>query len=305
MIDLHLHLDGSMTPSEIIALSRLSGVELPTYDQEQLRSLLTFDGRGTLNDYLTKFDLPLSVMQTDICVEFAVSALLSRLKEMGYSYAEVRFAPVLHTAKWATQEEIVLGAIKGLIEVDFPCKLILCCMRGKSREENIRTVELAAKYAGSGVAGVDLAGAEALYPTENYQEVFSVASKAGLNITIHAGEAAGEESIRAALDFGAKRIGHGTALRSEELIKRIKGNGVLLELCPTSNLQTGAVVSMEAHPIKRFLDAGVPVALCSDNMTVSDTDVPREWRKVKAAFGFDDMVLEKLTSNALNYAFKA
>ena len=305
MIDLHLHLDGSMTPRAIMELSRLSSVELPTKDEEKLRSLLTFDGRGTLNDYLKKFDIPLSVMQSAECVEYAVRALANRLSDMGYTYAEIRFAPILHTAKGSAADEIVQGAVKGLVGAKIPLGLILCCMRGRSCEENLSTVELAAEYRGRGVVGVDLAGAEALYPTENYKEVFSVASRLGLNITIHAGEAAGEESIRAALDFGAKRIGHGTALKSEDLIKRIKASDVLLEVCPTSNVQTGAAKSIKEHPIKGFLDAGVPVALCSDNMTVSDTDVPCEWRKVKEAFGFADMVLDRLTSNALDHAFKA
>ena len=304
MIDLHLHLDGSLTPEEIVELSRLSGVTLPTYDTQKLRSLLTFDGRGTLNDYLTKFDLPLSVMQSAECVEYAVRALSTRLKAMGYTYAEIRFAPVLHTAKGATQEEILIGAVKGLLKDDSPYNLVLCCMRGRSREENIRTVELAADWTGGhGVVGVDLAGAEALYPTENYKEIFSIASRLGVGITVHAGEAAGEDSIRAALDMGAYRIGHGTALKSKDLIDRIIKDDILLEVCPTSNVQTGAAESIEKHPLRRFLEAGVPVALCSDNMTVSDTSVLREWEQVKAAFGYSDDVFKAMTDAAMKHAF--
>ena len=303
MIDLHLHLDGSLTPAEIVELSRLSGVELPTYEHNELRSLLTFDGRGTLNDYLTKFDLPLSVMQSAECVEYAVRSLVRRLKAMGYTYAEIRFAPVLHTAKGATQEEILLGAVKGLLKDDSPYNLVLCCMRGRSRKENIRTVELAAEFRGRGVVGVDLAGAEALYPTENYKEVFSLASRLGVGITVHAGEAAGEDSIRAALDMGAYRIGHGTALKSKDLIDRIIKDDILLEVCPTSNVQTGAAESIEKHPLRRFLEAGVPVALSSDNMTVSDTSVFREWEKVKAAFGYSDDVFKAMTDAAMKHAF--
>ena len=151
---------------------------------------------------------------------------------------------------------------------------------------------------------MDLAGAEALYPTENYKEVFALASKLGLNITIHAGEAAGEDSVKAALDFGAKRIGHGVAAKSEDLLDRIRQNDVLIEVCPTSNLQTGAVDSIKNHPIKRFLESGIPVALCSDNMTVSATDVPKEWAKVKAAFGFSDEVLTGLTATAKAHIFR-
>ena len=303
MIDLHLHLDGSLTPRDIVTLSRLSAVKLPTYDEEKLPSLLTFDGRGTLNDYLTKFDLPLSVMQNAESVEYAVRSLSLRLAELGYDYAEIRFAPILHTRKGATAESILQGAIKGLQGTRLPVGLILCCMRGREKEENLRTVELAAEYRDKGVVGVDLAGAEALYPTENYREVFALASREKLNITIHAGEAAGEESVRAALDFGAKRIGHGVAVKSRNLVERIKEDGVLIEVCPTSNVQTGAVESMEEHPFGRFLEAGISLCLCSDNMTVSDTDVPRERKKVKRAFGCDDALFDSLEREAMHHVF--
>lgn len=303
MIDLHLHLDGSLTPREVLFLAKLSGVSLFTKDEDALLRAMTFDGRGTLNEYLQKFELPLSVMQNAEAVEFAVKSLGNRLFDKGYTYAEVRFAPVLHTEKGVKAEEIVQGAIKGLGGTKLLMKLILCCMRGRTEKENLLTVELAAEYRGKGVCGVDLAGAEALYPTAAYKEVFSLASDLGLNITIHAGEAAGEESVKAALDFGAKRIGHGVAIKSKELLDRVKANDVLIECCPTSNLQTGAVKRMEDHPIKRFAEVGVPVALCSDNMTVSSTDVSAEWKKVKAALGFEQEFFGVLTKNAFDHRF--
>lgn len=303
MIDLHLHLDGSLTPREVLFLAKLSGVSLFTKNEDALLRAMTFDGRGTLNEYLQKFELPLSVMQNAEAVEFAVKSLGDRLFDKGYTYAEVRFAPVLHTEKSVKAEEIVQGAIKGLGGTKLLMKLILCCMRGRTEKENLLTVELAAEYRGKGVCGVDLAGAEALYPTAAYKEVFSLASDLGLNITIHAGEAAGEESVKAALDFGAKRIGHGVAIKSKELLNRVKANDVLIECCPTSNLQTGAVKRMEDHPIKRFAEVGVPVALCSDNMTVSSTDVSAEWKKVKAALGFEQEFFGVLTKNAFDHRF--
>ena len=305
MIDLHLHLDGSLTPREVLFLAKLSGVSLFSEEEEALLREMTFDGRGSLNDYLQKFALPLSVMQNAEAVEWAVKSLGDRLLALGYEYAEVRFAPILHTERGASAAEIVEGAVRGLRRTDLPMGLILCCMRGRAREENLLTVGLAAEYKRKGVVGVDLAGAEALYPTESYKEVFSLAAKLGLNATIHAGEAAGEESVKAALDFGAKRIGHGVAAKSKEILARIKSDGVLIECCPTSNLQTGAVDKMENHPIGRFLKEGVPVALCSDNMTVSATDVPREWAKVKAAFGFSDEVLLSFTAAAKAHAFRS
>ena len=304
MIDLHLHLDGSLTPREILSLAELSAVELPTRDERKLAALLSFDGRGTLNDYLKKFEIPLSVLQSAEAVACAVCSLSERLAALRYEYAEIRFAPILHTRKGASAESILQGAIKGLSDSAFPAKLILCCMRGAEERENLLTVELAAKYRNQGVVGVDLAGAEALYPTDGYKEVFSLASRFGLNITIHSGEAAGADSVKAALDFGAKRIGHGVrATEEESLLARIKASDVLIESCPTSNLQTGAVRSLSQHPVGLFLERGVPVSLCSDNMTVSDTDLPREWAKTKAALSLSDEALTRLNDNARTHEF--
>lgn len=304
MIDLHLHLDGSIAPRDMLPLARLSGVTLPVEKAEALAESMTFSGRGTLNDYLKKFDLPLSVLQTEEAVEYAVQALGDRLYELGYEYAEIRFAPQLHTRKGTNEREIVEAALRGRQGSRTPINLILCCMRGAARENNLRTVELAAAYRDKGVVGVDLAGAEALYPTEGYREVFSLAMKCSLNITIHAGEAAGEDSVRAALDFGAKRIGHGVAAASSEsLMDRLARGKIAIECCPTSNLQTGAVRSLSNHPIKTFFDHGIPVLLCSDNMTVSDTDVSHEWERVRALFSSEED-FSRLTANARACRFR-
>jgi len=305
MIDLHLHLDGSLTPKDLLTMSRMTKTSLPTEEEEALASLMTFSGRGTLKEYLNKFRLPLSVMQSAESVEYAVRSLGDRLGSLGYEGAEVRFAPLLHTEKGAKIEEIVEGAVKGIKESKTPIKLLLCCMRGASEEANRRTIEAAATCRKDGVVGVDLAGAEALYPTEEYREIFSLASRFGLNITIHAGEAAGEDSVKAALDFGAKRIGHGVAARSEALLDRLAAEKIAIECCPTSNLQTGAVVSLKEHPIRRFIEKGIPCVLCSDNMTVSDTDLPREWEKVRTAFGWSEAIREMLEKQAKESAFQA
>ncbi len=304
MIDLHLHLDGSLTPSDIKALARLTKTELPTEDDEALFSLLCARGTRSLNEYLEKFELPLSVLQNGETVGQAVERLGRRLFDLGYEYAEVRFAPLLHLRRGADLRAIAEGALEGRKRSKTPINLLFCCMRGADALLNRKTIELAAEYKNEGVAGVDLAGAEALYPTENYKEVFSLAAKENLNITIHAGEAAGEDSVRAALDFGAKRIGHGVAAaKSEDLMQRIRNEGVTIEVCPTSNLQTGAVQSIKAHPLALFLEKGIPCALSSDNMTVSDTDVFREWGKVRQAFSFEENVKERLFASARKAAF--
>ena len=285
MIELHCHLDGSLSVDDVLTLSDMTGVSLPTRDRETLFSLLTYSGVGTLNDYLRKFELPTRLLAKPECMRYAVVSLSERLAACGCEYAEIRFAPALHLAGGSTMREIVRGAEEGLKEAAIPMDLILCAMRGRAEKENIEVIEIAAEESARGVVGVDLAGAEALYPTEGYREVFSIASRLGLNITIHAGEAAGADSIRAALDFGARRIGHGVRAQDDEaLLGRIKSDGIVLEMCPTSNVQTGAVTSIASHPIARFLARGIRAVVCSDNMTVSNTDVRRECALVRHAF---------------------
>ncbi|MBQ9369910.1 MAG: adenosine deaminase [Clostridia bacterium] len=285
MIDLHCHLDGSLSVTDLLTLSDMTGVSLPTRDRETLFSLSTYTGVGTLNDYLRKFDLPISLLRAPECVEYAVVSLSRRLAACGCTYAEIRFAPAFHTHGGSSMREIVRGAEAGCKRAEIHVSLILCAMRGREEKENLEVIEIAAEEKGRGVVGVDLAGAEALYPTEGYREVFLLASRLGLNITVHAGEAAGADSVRAALDLGARRIGHGVrAAGDEALLDRIAREGIVLEMCPTSNVQTGAVASIETHPIGDFMARGIRCVVCSDNMTVSNTDVRRECALVKQAF---------------------
>jgi len=304
MIDLHCHLDGSLSVRDVLTLSNMTGETLPTTEERVLFSLLTFDKVGTLNEYLTKFDLPIRLLRSGECMEYAVRSVAERLASCGCTYAELRFAPALHMMGGATMREIVQGAIKGRKGAAIPINLILCAIRGREEKENVSVIEIAAEEKGKGVVGVDLAGAEALYPTENYKSVFDLAYRSGLNITIHAGEASGADSVRAALDFGARRIGHGVAaIRDDRLIDRIIRDDIALEVCPTSNVQTGAVPSLTANPLPKFLEKGVSCVICSDNMTVSNTDVRQEYEKVKQAFPSQRAAIDRAVEIAGEYAF--
>ena len=171
MIDLHLHFDGSLLPRTILELAEEQGISLPARDPDELKLFLTApkDCRS-LNEYLEKFDLPLLVLQTREAIRKGMYTLLCSLKEQGMLYAEVRFAPQSHLKKGLTQEEVVKAAVLGMQEAAagsfFKAQLILCCMRGADNQEaNRKTIETAAAFLGRGVAAVDLAGAEALFPT--------------------------------------------------------------------------------------------------------------------------------------------
>lgn len=310
MIDLHLHFDGSLLPRTVLELAQEQGILLPAKEPDELKLFLTApENCESLNEYLEKFDLPLKVLQTREAVRKAMYILVSSLKEQGMLYAEIRFAPQLHTKKGLTQERVVQAALLGMQEAlagsFFRCKLILCCMRGAdNREENLLTVQTAAAFLGRGVAALDLAGAEALYPTEEFAEIFSLARELGVPFTIHAGEADGPESIEAALSFGASRIGHGVrAAEDPELLARLKEQQIPLEMCPSSNVQTKAVPSLSQHPVLEFLRQGLCVTVNTDNMTVSDTTIEKEFGLLSRELGMTAEDRKKLLLNAADAAF--
>ena len=310
MIDLHLHFDGSLLPRTVLELAREQGIRLPAEEPDELKLFLTApEDCKSLNEYLEKFDLPLLVLQTKEAVRKGMYTLVSSLKEQGMLYAEIRFAPQLHTRKGLSQEQVVKAAVLGMQEAMagsfFKAKLILCCMRGAdNREENLQTVRTAAAFLGRGVAAVDLAGAEALYPTADYEEVFALARELSVPFTIHAGEADGAESVEAAIRMGASRVGHGVrAGEDARLLEELRERRIPLEMCPSSNVQTKAVPSLLEHPILEFLRKGLIVTVNTDNMTVSDTTVEREFGLLREKLGMTREEHRQLLLNAADAAF--
>lgn len=303
MIDLHLHLDGSLTPETIIRLAEMSGAVLPTYDRDGLLKYLSIGTEcGDLNEYLKCFDIPLSVLQSAETLEFAAYSLCRELKESKMLYSEIRFAPQLHTEKGLTQENAVRAVVRGVEKSGFFANVILCCMRGdKNKDENIETVKTAEKFLGNGVAAVDLAGAEGLFKTERFGDLFELAKSLCIPFTIHAGEADGADSVRRAAEFGARRIGHGIrAAEDDRVTELLKEKDIYLELCPTSNIQTKAVSRIEKYPILKFIDSGIGVTVNTDNMVVSGTNIRKEFDLLKKYFDIDEVMLLK---NAVNAAF--
>ncbi len=310
MIDLHLHFDGSLLPRTILELAKEQGIQLPSKEPDELKLFLCApQDCGSLNEYLEKFDLPLLVLQTEEAIRRGMYTLASSLKEQGMLYGEIRFAPQLHVRKGLTQNRVVKAAVLGMQEAlagsFFQANLILCCMRGAdNRGANLETVRTAASFLGRGAAAIDLAGAEALYPTGDFGEIFAYARALGVPFTIHAGEADGPESIRAALDFGAARIGHGVRAREDrELLELLKERSIPLEMCPTSNVQTKAVRSFGEHPVLDYLRAGLFVTVNTDNMTVSDTTIEGEYQRLSRELGMTEEEHRQLLYNAADAAF--
>ncbi|MBO4905915.1 MAG: adenosine deaminase [Bacteroidaceae bacterium] len=314
LVDLHLHLDGSLSMEDVRYMAGIEDVTLPQDSAELARLLTCPVDCEDLNDYLTCFDLPVSVMQSRTTIAYSVSSLVRRLDAQGLVYAEICYAPQLHLQKGLTQDEVVAASVAGLREGLAACRngfkanLILCCMRGDGNDElNRETLRMAKKYLGQGVVAADLAGAEALFPTANYRETFAYANELGVPFTIHAGEADGVESMQLAMDYGTRRIGHGIRSWNDAATRsRVKEQGICLSLCPTSNLQTKAldgVSRMAQFPLRVFLDEGIPVCINTDNMTVSGTTLRHEFQQLFDAGLLSADEAEHIVETAIRHTF--
>jgi adenosine deaminase len=254
---------------------------------------------------LEKFDFPLSLLQTKEAIEEATYLLCRELILEDCIYAEIRFAPQLHTSKGISQEEAVVAAIKGFKRSEMLGGLILCCMRQDGNEnENFATVEVAKRFLGNGVLALDLAGNEAGFSTANFSKLFETARNLGIPFTIHAGEADGAQSVKKAIELGASRIGHGVrSIEDEEVIALLADRKIPLELCPTSNINTAIFSSIEEYPIRYLMERGVVVTVNSDNRSVSATSSKREVDILKHTFDLDEDVEIQLLLNSVSAAF--
>ena len=305
LIDLHLHLDGSLSLESVKALAKMQNIDIPDSDAEILKTLRVSEDCHDLNEYLEKFAFPGMLLQTKEGISESVYRLCEELKEQGLIYAEIRFAPQLHLAKGLTQDEVVEAAIAGAKRSTFKCGLILCCMRGNdNRAQNLDTVRAAKKYLGDVVCSIDIAGAEALFPTKDFEELFTLAKEKNIPYTIHAGEADGPESVRDALRFGTKRLGHGVrSVEDDELVKTLAKEGITLELCPTSNIHTCIFEKMEDYPIRKLMAAGVRVTVNTDNMAVSGTTLQNEMSKLIDTFGLTKEEQRIIAQNSADASF--
>ena len=296
-VELHLHLDGSIRPSTI---SEILNINL-----EEAKKLSTIETKcESLKEYLTKFDIPLKIMQTKENLERVAFELAQDLQKDDVIYAEIRFAPNKHLKSGITLDEVVTAILKGLSQVPIKTNLILCMMRGDSYEQNLKVIKLAKKYLNHGVVAIDLAGSEASYPVNLYQELFEIAQKENIPFTIHAGEADGPLSVINAINLGAKRIGHGVrAIESEKALKLIKEKNITLEVCPKSNLDTNMYEKLSNHPIKKLYDMGLLVTINTDNRTVSNTNLTKSYQDLQEVFSFTKQDFLKMNENALQSAF--
>ena len=308
--DLHVHLDGSVRVATIIELARQFNITLPTLDAEELSSLIVCgDHTESLEDYLRGFGIVNLVLQNKEGLRRAAYELAQDAAKENVRYMEVRYSPILHTDKGLELTEISQAVIDGLQdgERDFGIKtgVIICGMRHMDPATSVKLAELAVAFKNKGVVGFDLAGGEYNNPAKVHKEAFALALKNNLNLTIHAGEADGPDSIHQALHIcGAHRIGHGTRLREDgDLLNYVNDHRIPLEICIKSNYHTKTVTDIRSHPIDFYIDYGLRVTINTDNRTISDTTVTDEYMLALNELKLDYPTLKNVILNGFKSAF--
>jgi adenosine deaminase len=309
-VDLHIHLDGSVRPQTVREIALEEDVQLPTTELSVLLHLLQVDkGCKNLPDYLSKFELPLRVMQSESSLRKIAFEIVEDAALQGVRYIEVRFAPQLHTQKGLSIEEVIAAVVSGLEagERKFStiARAIVICMRNHLPGTNLKVMQSAQTFLGKGVVGLDLAGDEAHYPPIIHKDVFRLAYDAKFPITIHAGEAAGPENIReSVMNMFAQRIGHGVRLKEDpRLLEWIIRKQIPLEMCITSNVQTRVIPDWKSHPIKEYFSEGVLVTINTDNTTVSNTNITKEIRSAVEILGLSIQDIASMTLTAVKVSF--
>lgn len=302
--DLHVHLDGSLRLDTILDLARKAHVPLPTEDRGELfRMIYAGEVCNSLDDYLKAFDITLSVMQTEESLERTAFELAEDAWRENVRYIEVRYAPMLHTREGLRLATVVEAVLRGLRMAKrmygIRYGVILCGIRTMSTETSLRMAELCIAFKNRGVVGFDLAGSEMNNPAAVHKKAFQLILENNINCTAHAGEAYGPDSIAQAIHkCGAHRIGHGTRLiENGDLLNYMNDHRIPLEVCPSSNMQTKAATSWEAHPVDFFVDYGLRVTINTDNRLVTDTTVSKELHLCHIHYGWSlDQIKEILVA---------
>ncbi len=322
---LHDHLDGGLRPATVIALADESGYAgLPSHDPVDLAAWFQREaGSGSLEHYLGTFRHTVGVMQTPAALRRVARECVEDLAADGVAYAEVRFAPELHVAGGLTMDEAVQAVLAGLDAGARTCsaagrpivaRSILAAMR--TQPHSLEVARLVVRYRDAGVVGFDIAGEEAGNPPTRHLDTFEYLQRENAHFTIHAGEAYGLPSIWEAIQFcGAERLGHGVRIvddiaidpdgtaRLGRLAAYVRDRRIPLEMCPSSNVQTGAASSIASHPVGLLRRLGFRVTVNTDNRLMSGTSLSRELHLLARAFGYGPRDLKWLTVNAMKSAF--
>ncbi|GJG85159.1 adenosine deaminase [Gemmatimonadetes bacterium T265] len=312
--ELHCHLDGSVRPATLLALGAELGVAMPAPTPAALGAYMRVDDARNLDDYLARFDVTLSVLQTEAALERVAYELAVDAAAEGVRYLEVRYAPVLNTrgvrdARRLDLHGAVEASLRGLAraerDADVVARVIVCAIRNQPPELALDAARVAVEYRTRGVVGFDLAGGEAGHPATRFARAFEYARGHDLACTCHAGEGAGAESVRDAVHGCAcDRVGHGTRIIEDpSLLDYLVDRRTCVECCLTSNVQTHAVASYEAHPFRAYFDRGLNVVLNTDNRLMSGTTLVDEYAHAARRLGFTLPELARVARNGFAGAF--
>jgi adenosine deaminase len=307
--ELHVHLDGSLRPETMIALAQTAKVSLPSREPETLRRLMRVDDAKDLEDYLRRYDLTIALLQSPESVERVAYEMMEDAARDNVRYLEVRYCPHLSCARGMTMDEVIDAELRGFArgERDFPviARVINCSLRHYDAARSVEIAQRSVAFRDRGVVAFDLAGGEAGRPPGVHRAAFDAAARGLLAITVHAGEAAGAESVAEAVHLcHANRIGHGTRLgESAALLNYVRDRRILVEANITSNVQTRAVARASDHPVRAYYDAGVNVTLCTDAWLMTGVSLSDEYWLAHTELGFTPDEIGQLIRNGFAGAF--
>ena len=309
-IELHCHLDGSVRPETIIDIAKREGIHIPSFDIEEMKEeLIAPLDCESLDEYLEKFSIPNAVMQSKENLKRITFELYEDAAKENVKYMEVRFAPLLHTQKGLSVKEIIGSVIEGMKEAeeqfDIKGNIILSCMRMMSAERAFEVVEHGKKFLGKGVVAIDLCASEEEGFCGKFIEPIALAREYGYRVTIHAGETGIGRNVLEAVEWlGAERIGHGVYITDcPEAYQVVKEKQIVLEICPTSNVQTKAVNQFQDHPLYNFHKDGIKITINTDNRTVSDTTMTKECELVWNEFAMSKEDYREIYMNSVEACF--
>ncbi len=302
-VELHLHLDCSLSYAAVARLD--DSVSLEEYQRE----FIAPPRCTNLADFLTRAPRGFKLMQDEAALALVVEDLFEQLAADGVLYSEIRFAPLLHLERGLTPEQVVAAVDRAtescIRSSGIQARLILCTLRHFDREQGLVTANLVQQFRGSRVAALDIAGDEAGYPIDAQVPAFRFAIDHGLDRTAHAGEARGPDSVWETLrEFQPSRIGHGVrSIEDPNLIDHLKRERIHLEVCPTSNLQTGISREFAEHAVDELYRAGVPLSISTDTRTITNITLTEEYRNLQEHFGWTSADLLACNQAAIDAAF--
>lgn len=288
--ELHCHLDGSLSLPAIRKLANMADIILPSSDKELRKYVIAPAQTESLVDYLKTFEFIRPLLQTKEALRFAAYDVARQAALENVIYIEIRFAPELSMDKGLTASDTVLAVLEGLAdaqkEFNIVARALVCGMRQSSHKTTKDIIKHIVDLAPKGLVGFDFAGDEFSYPTDSLVDLIQEVKRSGYPMTLHAGECGCAKHIADSLNLGIKRMGHVTALTGQrDLIKRFVEEYAVAEMCLTSNLQTKAASSIQSFPYQELYDAGGKITINTDNRTVSDTNLTKEYSLFVTYFG--------------------